>query len=90
MKYSERTFHHNYEERTHSEVERQHQVVTEIVANNLKTLKIKLTVKAKVQYKPKNRERVNLGDNWYCYITDNRNVSRHTILTLHGAPGDHA
>jgi hypothetical protein len=82
MKYSERTFHHNYEERTHSEVERQHQFVTEIVANNLKTLKIKLTVKAKVQYKPK--------DNWYCYITDNRNVSRHTILTLHGAPGDHA
>ena len=32
---------------------------------------------------------VKLGDGWYCYITDSKKHERHTVLTLHGAPGDH-
>jgi len=42
-----------------------------------------------VFYKPKERERVDLGEGWYCYITDSKEKAKHTILTLHGAPGDH-
>lgn len=40
-------------------------------------------------YQPMQRKRVDLGDGQYCYITDNELNKRHTVLTLHGAPGDH-
>ena len=40
-------------------------------------------------YYPKIKERLDFEEGWYCNITDSKNIARHTILTLHGAPGDH-
>jgi hypothetical protein len=48
-----------------------------------------MTDKKKTHYKPKERKRVNLGEEWYCNISDSGTKQKHTILTLHGAPGDH-
>ena len=55
----------------------------------MKAFKVALTDKKKVVYHPKIKERLDLGDGWYCYITDSKKKSRHNVLTLHGAPGDH-
>jgi hypothetical protein len=59
------------------------------VERNLKAFGIELTDKKKTAYAPSKKQRVDLGNGWYCNITDNKNKAKHTILTLHGAPGDH-
>lgn len=56
---------------------------------NLKAFGVELTEKKKTLYLPRTKERVELGDGWYCNITDSKDRHRHTVLTLHGAPGDH-
>jgi hypothetical protein len=87
--YSEQNYNHFDQERTPEQKELQHRVVEDIVERNLDKLKIHMTSKTKIMYRPRDRERVDLGEGWFCYITDNRLDKRHTVLTLHGAPGDH-
>lgn len=48
-----------------------------------------MTDKKKTQYKPRQKLRVDLGEGWYCNISDSGVKQKHTVLTLHGAPGDH-
>jgi pimeloyl-ACP methyl ester carboxylesterase len=64
-------------------------MVSQLVDRNLKAFGIELTDKKKTHYQPRQRQRVDLADGWYCYITDSRTTAAHTVLTLHGAPGDH-
>ena len=50
---------------------------------------LSLTSKSKVIYRPREKQKVDLGEGWYCHITDSGAQRRHSVLTLHGAPGDH-
>lgn len=48
-----------------------------------------MTDKIKVKYAASKLERIDLGNGWYCYATDNRVNSSQTVITMHGAPGNH-
>lgn len=39
-------------------------------------------------------KRADLGDDWYCFYTDNKDIHKHfkhnfSVITVHGCPGDH-
>jgi pimeloyl-ACP methyl ester carboxylesterase len=55
----------------------------------LEALGIKLTERTLKKYVPSKLVRLEFEEGWFCYVSDNGVKSAKTILTLHGAPGNH-
>jgi len=50
----------------------QQQLVEQMQRNNLRNFQLVLTEKQKIKYPIARLSRIELGDGWYCHITDNQ------------------
>lgn len=78
---------HNKDHRREEEKQIQAKLIEKITLRNLEALRINLTEKRSVKYKPRMMQKVDLGERVYCYVTDNLVDSEYAVMTFHGLKG---